>query len=103
MNLHDPIGSQGPQPCASTNSATSAGGPTLQSTGCRACGAARVKSRPAHADDGTVRVVLGLLVSAVFAALFLGVGGDAVRGHVTLLIGAVGGLAVAGRGLLGSA
>src|SRR5581483_10444805 len=25
LNLHDPIGSQGPQPCASTNSATSAG------------------------------------------------------------------------------
>ena len=60
------------------------------------------KSRPAPTDEKHVKAILGLLVAALFVALFAGAGGDALRGHVSLLIGAGGGLVIAVRGLAGS-
>jgi hypothetical protein len=42
-------------------------------------------------------------VAVLFAALYLGAGGTALQGHVSLLIGAAGGLAIALRGLAASA
>jgi hypothetical protein len=50
-----------------------------------------------------VKAIFGFLVAVLFAALFLGAGGTAVQGHVSLLIGAAGGLAIAVRALAASA
>lgn len=50
-----------------------------------------------------MKAIFGFLVAVLFAALYLGAGGPAVQGHVSLLIAAAGGLAIALRGLAASA
>jgi hypothetical protein len=47
-----------------------------------------------------MRTVIGILIAVVAAALFLGVGGPDLKGHIGLLAAAVGGGAIALRGLL---
>jgi hypothetical protein len=49
-----------------------------------------------------VRALSGLIVALVFCALFLGAAGDALRGHVSLLVGAAGGLVVAFKAVTGA-
>lgn len=45
--------------------------------------------------------MFGLIVALVFGALFLGAAGGALRGHVSLLVGAAGGLVIALKAVAG--
>jgi len=47
--------------------------------------------------------MFGLIVVLAFGALFLGAAGDALRGHVSLLIGAAGGFVIAFKAITSSA
>jgi len=50
-----------------------------------------------------MKAIFGLLVAVLFTALFAGAGGESLRGHAGLLLGAAGGIVIAFRGLMGPA
>jgi hypothetical protein len=49
-----------------------------------------------------MRALVGIIIALAAAALFLGAGGPELKGHIGLLVAALGGAAIAWRGLLGS-
>ena len=48
-----------------------------------------------------MRALVGIIIALAAAALFLGAGGPELEGHIGLLAAALGGAAIAWRGLLG--
>ena len=48
-----------------------------------------------------MRALVGIVIALAAAALFLGAGGPELKGHIGLLAAALGGAAIAWRGLLG--
>jgi hypothetical protein len=48
-----------------------------------------------------MRALVGIIIVLAATALFLGAGGPELKGHIGLLAAALGGAAIAWRGLLG--
>jgi hypothetical protein len=49
-----------------------------------------------------MRALIGIIIALGAGALFLGAGGPELKGHIGLLAAAIGGVAIAWRGLVGS-
>jgi hypothetical protein len=60
------------------------------------------QAAPGGCRSEGMRTVIGILIAVVAAALFLGVGGPDLKGHIGLLAAAIGGGVIAFRGLLAS-
>jgi len=62
----------------------------------------RLKCGRPSADSAGMRALVGIIIALGAASLFLGAGGSELKGHIGLLAAALGGAAIAWRGLLGS-